>query len=121
MGNTREIKFRYRLKLVSDDWGRYKEGDIDVFYFSLNDKQSGLYRFAIDERWDVVSCDEYTGLKDKDGNEIYEGDILNNNTIVVFSLEQACYFSGGVPLCMSHSHREVIGNIHENPELIDKN
>ena len=25
----REIKFRYRLKLVSDDWANYKEGDIE--------------------------------------------------------------------------------------------
>lgn len=110
----RNIKFRYRLKLVSDDWGMYKEGDIETFYMSLNDEQTGLYRFAIDERWDVVSCDEFTGLSDKNGNDIYEGDILDNETTVTFSQEQACFWAGTVPLCMSNSHREIVGNIYDN-------
>lgn len=72
----RDIKFRYQLKLVSDDWGNYKEGDIDTFYFSLNDKQSGLYRFSIDERWEIVSCDEWTGLTCKKDDDIFENDIF---------------------------------------------
>ena len=75
---SREIKFRYQLKLVSDDWGRYKEGEIGTFYFSLNDKQNGLYRFSIDERWEVVSCDEWTGLKDCNDVDIYENDLVEH-------------------------------------------
>ncbi|MAM27443.1 MAG: hypothetical protein CMC13_00315 [Flavobacteriaceae bacterium] len=123
----REIKFRYRLKLVSDDWGNYKEGDIDTFYISLNDKTNGLYRFSIDERWDVVSCDEWTGLKDKNGNEIYEGDIMETQTNrlveVCFSngvFQQKNIDTGYVVSLVTNSDRsKIIGNIHDNPNFKD--
>jgi hypothetical protein len=56
---------------------------------------------------------QFTGLLDKNGVEIYEHDKLDNEEVVTCSIEQGCYFAGHSPLCMSASHREVIGNIHE--------
>lgn len=76
---SRNIKFRYHLKLVSDDWGRYKEGDIGVFFFTLNDVSCGLYRYSIDERWEIVSCDEWTGLTDCNDVDIYENDLVKHS------------------------------------------
>jgi hypothetical protein len=67
---------------------------------------------------DCYIVNQFTGLLDKNGVEIYEGDILDNNKQVYWSIEQACYFCGDVPLCMSNSHREIIGNIYENKDLL---
>ena len=73
---------------------------------------------------------QFTGLKDCKGREIYEGDIIEilyknssikQNAKVVF--EKGCFFADLGDRFAYHIYEvadncEVIGNIHENPELL---
>jgi len=70
---------------------------------------------------------QYTGLKDKNGKEIYEGDLLRwwNGRELIGSTKVVESTSGGwnpfIDDCQTDGswHYKVIGNIYENPELLN--
>lgn len=85
---------------------------------------------------DLFSVGQYTGLTDKNGKRIFEGDIIGTRydslDIDYVVVEVVKWFRNGWAIqegdCMPDSltedgilpYSEIIGNIHDNPELLGK-
>ena len=68
---------------------------------------------------------QFTGLKDKNGKEIYESDIIFWEDKPSYKYNSEIKFEDGcfLPICNLIRQKisfEVIGNIHENPELLEE-
>ena len=119
----REILFRGK-SLFGDDW---VEGEVlsvpSLDQYGIRPKQElAAHRIVKQE-----TIGQFTGLTDKNGIKSFEGDIVENNEcigIVEYSEEDAMYtVLFGETLYdfgwVSARKCEVIGNIHDNPELLE--
>ena len=65
-GNMKEIKFRYRIKSIPWD-------DIVTKIFTLAEIEGGsICLHYTPDYYEILSRDQFTGLKDKNGTDIYE-------------------------------------------------
>lgn len=129
----REIKFRAWDKKGREMWGissiAFGRND-EILWLDL-DKEKAYPMENVNP--DQVELMQYTGLKDKNGKEIWEGDImhLDFKSKVLGRGKGAVKFKGGTfglefendsfwPFLANNDADvyEVIGNLYENPELL---
>lgn len=111
----KEIKFRAWDKACNKMW---IPNDGDKVRINLNGS------IVVEDCWATENTVlmQYTGIKDKNGKEIYEGDILNhigtfqgNFLTVVEDILNILY-----EISSPGGKVKVIGNIYENPEIMEK-
>ena len=139
MKQVREIKFR-----VWDKCGKYMRylGDdshdsIEFFdenrasYYNLQCGDGGASTTEEDcDGYGFSPLMQYTGLKDKNGKEIYEGDIVKINEYVFANTYEDVYkevrysnnaewVAGSSMLSRIYARCEVVGNIYGCPEVLE--
>ena len=87
----------------------------------------------LSEEVDFETVGQFTGLYDKNGKEIFEGDVVSiaenedksfSGGLILFDEDLYAYVihknNGGWDYINELKYIEIIGNIHENPELLEK-
>ena len=116
----RDIRFRA--------WDKEDKEMINADCCYLGDRDE-LFVDAVERMFEWCILMQYTGLKDKMGEEIFEGDIVNVISISdgvkqgVITFTRGCFWIdyqvGNSDLLYVPLKVEVIGNIYENPELLE--
>lgn len=126
----REIKFRGKRL----DNGEWITGDLirisgHTFIFP-DPAPNGIDRYMVDP----ATVGQYTGLKDRNGREIYEGDVMRFITEFGEAItSEVAFMDGffhvqgeedddiyGITYVVESMNAEIIGNIHDNPELLNQ-
>ena len=109
------MKTRYRIKNIRTE-------EIEKPILSLDEIQSGSYKYLFCKYYIVLSRDQFSERYDKNGKEVYEKDILEYEGRKY--LVDYCdghfdgYAHGYFLLADVFRSSMIVGDIHENPELL---
>lgn len=128
---SREILFRGKVKLPDDYRGHnlsYRNGDWVYGLMNSNESIRGIFV-------DTNTIGQYTGLTDMNGTKIFENDILQVSYHGDEIGRVCIYYKFAMYLCNiiygdvdfdtlgmlnANYQLDVIGNVYDNPELIEK-
>lgn len=127
-------EYLFRGKRLSD--GKWWEGYLTVVFqhtYIEKANENEAFRFVVDPE----TVGQFTGRVDKNGKKVFEGDIIRITAfapnifvgVVLWDDHDQCYLIVKDPIEQIHiddfgnygkpSYYEVIGNIHDNPELLE--
>lgn len=137
----RPIKFRawdeeieeyfYTNKDYDDHWFNFEKGKLKAFGLTEPMPSGDPYSPPEPKCYELEESEQFTGLHDKNGKEIYEGDIIKRiTTAEQLKTGVVVYYVSSFNIKFSERHMvfldnnyeviyEVIGNIHEKPELLE--
>lgn len=144
-----EILFRGKRA----DNGEWVEGNLNIdpdlktaliWWFDYSSSEDGMERLEKDESVDPSTVGQFTGLTDKNGRKIFEGDIVSGiayssenigeivwtDKIAAFRVRYRCredptaWENSSIRKAVSYGKKneyaaKIIGNIHDNPELLE--